>query len=450
PRRLLGLAMDGGDPVPVLDDLEDRELIFMERSVPDIEYSFKHVLMQEAIYESLPSTLRKELHRKVAEAFQQLSPTSQQEYCESLAYHYDRAADVAKAIHFYFLSGEKARRSYANAAAVTFFQRGLELLRASPAAPTSQDRELEFLIALGVPLVLARGHQDPTVEEVHLRAMALCQERGTPAQLFQVNLGLNRYYSFDRKRLVYGHQMLDIAKGADDAFLISRAHMMLSESYFYLADFEKTASHAEQGSQTWRPEHSPRDLVQFGNDTAAGCLLERALGLWCLGLPVTARNVMSQALQRARTVGHAFTLAFSLFYSGVLAFMLREQEEARALSNELACLARREGFAFYIANGMVLEGWVRNDPDMIRTGIGMLPRRPFPCLYACMHAEAHLAAGEAEQAIQVLEEALTVIRETHLHLWEPEVNRMRGQIGHDLGEPNVDVQPWLERALKLS
>ncbi len=450
PRRLLSLAMDREDLGSILDDLEDRELLFVERSVPEVEYSFKHVLAQEAIYESLVSSSRVELHLKVARSIQRLSPAASQEYCESLAYHFDRGREIEKAIDSYFLSGEKARRGYANAAAVAYFTRGLELLRAGPRSSKSLDRELEFLIALGVPLVLAKGHQDPTVEAVHLRAGEICQERGSAAQLFQVNLGLNRYYLFNRKRLYYGEQMLDIARGMNDSFLISRAHMMLSESFFYLGDFQEMLSQAEEGLQASRPAHSPLDLVQFGNDTAVGCLLDRSHALWCLGFPVQAKAVMQEALKRARNVGHAFTLSYATFFAGLLSFMLREQQEARAFSEELIRLARREGFAFYVGNGLVLGGWSSDDIRMVRQGIEMLPRNPFPCLYACMQAELRLAAGETDLAVATLEDSLAVVRSSHLHLWEPEVYRMRGELGMIAGEPEVDVSRWLERSLKLS
>lgn len=450
PRRLLALAMDREDLESILDDLEDRELLFVERSVPELEYSFKHVLAQEAIYDGLAPSSRIELHLKVARSFELLSPASSQEYCESLAYHFDRGRDVGKAIDFYFLSGERARKGYSNTAAVAYFTRGLELLRAAPQSLTSLDRELEFLIALGVPLVLAKGHQDPTVEAVHLRAREICQERGSAAQLFQVNLGLNRYYMFNRKRLFYGEQMLDIARRMNDSFLISRAHMMLSESFFYLGDFQEMLSQAGEGLQASRPAHSPLDLVQFGNDTAIGCLLDRSHALWCLGFPVRAKVVMQEALERARNVGHAFTLSYATFFAGLLAFMLREQQVARAFSQELIQLARREGFAFYVGNGLVLGGWSSGDIRMVRQGIEMLPGHPFTCIYACMQAELRLAAGETDLAIATLEDSLAVVRSSHLHLWEPEVYRMRGELGMKAGEPEVDVIRWIERSLKLS
>ena len=276
PLRLLGLAMNRQDLGSILEDLEDRELLFLERSVPDLEYSFKHVLAQEAIYEGLDASTRAELHRTVARAYEQLSPTAREDYCESLAYHYDRGHAFQKAIDYYYLSGEKARKAYANSTAVTHFTRGLALLRSGASSGASLDRELDFLTAVGVPLVLTKGHHDPEVETVHLRAKAIGEARGTLEQLCVANLGLVRYYGYSRKRLEYAQQMLEIAEKMGDPFWISRAHMMLSESWFYVGDFEEMRRHTEEMGRLLDPDHSPRDLVRFGNSTAVGCLILRS------------------------------------------------------------------------------------------------------------------------------------------------------------------------------
>jgi hypothetical protein len=450
PLRILALSMERSDLGSILEDLEDHGLVFFERAVPDVEYSFKHVLAQEAIYDSLSASTRAELHRKVAHAYEQLSPTARQDYCESLAYHFDRGEETRKAIDFYFISGEKARQGYANSSAVAYFTRGLELLRATSEGPSSRDRELEFLISLGVPLVLVKGHQDPTVEAVHLRAKTICEERGTDAQLFQVNLGLNRYYAYSRKRLAYGEQMLEIARGLKDSRLIARAHAMLSESFFYFGNFPEMLAHAEAGQQHCQPAGSALDLIQFGNDTTVLVLIARSFAIWALGFPTRAATVMQEGLSRARALGHAFTLSMAIFYAGLLSFMLRERLEARALSEELSTVARREGFALYIAYGLVLGGWSSGDPRIIMQGIELLPRHPFPCAYACMLAELYLAAGQMDRSIAALEEALALVRSTHLHLWESEVYRLRGETGLAAGEPDVDVTRWFERSLRLS
>ena len=49
-----------------------------------------------------------------------------------LAYHYPKGDDSEKALEYLFKAGEKAKRNYANDAAIAHFTKGLELLKSLP------------------------------------------------------------------------------------------------------------------------------------------------------------------------------------------------------------------------------------------------------------------------------------------------------------------------------
>lgn len=55
-----------------LTRLEQAELIRLYVQYPDVEYIFKHALTQDAAYESLLMTERKELHRRVGSVMEAL------------------------------------------------------------------------------------------------------------------------------------------------------------------------------------------------------------------------------------------------------------------------------------------------------------------------------------------------------------------------------------------
>src|SRR5262249_21381583 len=118
--------------VPGLDaalwELEEQGLIYQERVVPEEEYSFRHVLMQETIYGSLLRRQRAALHRQVGEAIVALHPSELEAQYEPLAYHFERSQADAKAVEYLLKSGEKARRAYLNDEAIEYFQRALRRL----------------------------------------------------------------------------------------------------------------------------------------------------------------------------------------------------------------------------------------------------------------------------------------------------------------------------------
>lgn len=138
-----------------LADLEDHELVYLDRVAPE-EYSFKHVFTRDTVYGNLLRRHRAALHRAVAEATEALYPDALEEHCEQLARHYDAADDAGKAIDYLAMAGDKARRSFLNTAAIQYYERALERLSDLP------DRAVGLRVreSLGDVYELAGRHDD--------------------------------------------------------------------------------------------------------------------------------------------------------------------------------------------------------------------------------------------------------------------------------------------------
>ena len=125
---LARLAPPELNPEAALDRLAERDFVYLERSWPEAEYSFKHVLTQEAVFGTLLGDRKTQLHRQAAEAIEALYADSLPEYYEALAHHYDRGDANDKAIEYLLKAGEKARRAYLSDEAIGYFERALARL----------------------------------------------------------------------------------------------------------------------------------------------------------------------------------------------------------------------------------------------------------------------------------------------------------------------------------
>lgn len=108
--------------------LEERDLVYEERAVPEVEYSFRHVLTQETAYNTILSRRRREFHHKVAEGYEALYASRIEEYYEELAYHYSRSDDKPKALHYLVKAGDKSKDAFANDEAIGYYQQALALI----------------------------------------------------------------------------------------------------------------------------------------------------------------------------------------------------------------------------------------------------------------------------------------------------------------------------------
>jgi hypothetical protein len=126
-----GLSTLNSQLSTALWELEELELIYQERSVPEEEYSFQHVLIQDTIYRSLLRRHRALLHQQAGEAIERLYPEQLEEHYELLAFHYSRSNDTHKAIQYLFWAAQQAAARYANQEALDYYEQALWLSEGS-------------------------------------------------------------------------------------------------------------------------------------------------------------------------------------------------------------------------------------------------------------------------------------------------------------------------------
>lgn len=91
------------------------------------EYGFRHPLLQEVVYESIPVALRQQLHRATAEYYERAHSGSVESYAALLAQHWTAAAVAPKAVHYSALAGEQALKNFAILEAVRFLTNAVAL-----------------------------------------------------------------------------------------------------------------------------------------------------------------------------------------------------------------------------------------------------------------------------------------------------------------------------------
>lgn len=113
--------------------LEQLGLVYLDRVVPQEEYSFKHVFARDTIYRSLLKDRRAELHAAVVRAIERQHGDRLDEQVDRLAYHYDRAEIPEKAIEYLIAAGERAAEAFSNDQAIESLHRARERLDGLPA-----------------------------------------------------------------------------------------------------------------------------------------------------------------------------------------------------------------------------------------------------------------------------------------------------------------------------
>jgi tetratricopeptide (TPR) repeat protein len=129
----------------LLGSLELAQLIRKSAPEPELEYLFKHGLVQESAYDSLLRTDRRHLHRLVAETLEG-GPEPLGQSALRLAQHWDHAGESRRAFDSYVRAGNQASQVYANTEALMAYDRAYALAK-----------ELALSAAQRLSLYVARG-----------------------------------------------------------------------------------------------------------------------------------------------------------------------------------------------------------------------------------------------------------------------------------------------------
>ena len=132
-RRTVGLSL-------LLGALEERGLIRREavsRIQGDQQYTFKHGLLRQVAYATVPRALRRERHATVAR-FLEEATTATGESAATLAFHWREAADVERAVSYFLQAADYAGRGWAKERAVGLYNEAFKLL------PEDDERRLDI------------------------------------------------------------------------------------------------------------------------------------------------------------------------------------------------------------------------------------------------------------------------------------------------------------------
>ena len=135
-----------------LGQLQAGEFLYEARLFPDLEYTFKHALTHDVSYQSLLQDRRRDLHRRIMQAIEQLAADRLTENVERLAHHAFHGEVWDKALTYLRQAGAKAFARSANREAVTYFEQTLSALAQLPESRATIEQAIDLRFELRASL----------------------------------------------------------------------------------------------------------------------------------------------------------------------------------------------------------------------------------------------------------------------------------------------------------
>ncbi|HEX6111527.1 MAG TPA: AAA family ATPase, partial [Geminicoccaceae bacterium] len=271
-----------------LDQLVTAELVFPRGAPPDLTYSFKHALVQDAAYGTLLRSRRQQLHSRIAKVLEDDFPETIEMQPEVLAHHCTEAGLVDKAVAYWYQAGRQAMARSAMVEAAAQLTQALDLLADLPSGADRDHKELDLQIALGAALIATRGWAVPEVERACARARELCAGEDQIPQLLAALAGLYAHHlhrSSKHLALQIAGELLSLAERHQDVAAQAVGHRCLAGGLLFNGQLLPATIHCERGLALYDPVSRTSPVSLGASDTRVACLLFMALSLLFQGYP---------------------------------------------------------------------------------------------------------------------------------------------------------------------
>ena len=421
--------------------LVEAELIYQRGFLPEVQYVFKHALIQDTAYQSLLKSMRQQMHHRIAQVLEERFVETLETQPELVARHYTEAGRSQQAIPYWQRAGQRALQRSANAEAESHLTTGLALLNTLPDSPERAQYELSLHLMLGPVLMATKNIAAEEVSRVYTRAYELCRQLGETPELFSALWGLWRFRSV-RAHHATAHelaeQLLRLAQSVQDPDLVLEAEWAFGGTLFFLGKLTTAREHLAQSLALYDSQQHHAHVFQYGSDPGVAGRCFKAATLWHLGYPGQALQEIHTGLRLAQDVVHPFSLVYAFSYSAWVHYLRREVSAVHTQTAAAIHLSTEQQFPFWVTWNSILQGWALALQGKDTVGVSQL--RENLAAYQAMGAEggvtwfltmlteAYSISGQPEDALQALAEALEAVETREERVYEAELYRLKGEL----------------------
>ncbi|WP_281023591.1 AAA family ATPase [Rhizobium leguminosarum] len=413
-RSLSELGKDAFDKA--LDALETADIAHRDAGMGSSRAaSFKHALVQDAVYASLSTAERRRLHGAVVDAM--LSEEDGRRLsAEVLAKHLLEAGRNAESAEWRLAAAMAAAGEGSAAEALAHITQGLAAIESVPEGPERDRVELRLRAIEGPTLMVTRGPGSPAFGAAQARALTLLRGQDNPDNLIPViyNTALHAWAC---GRLADADattdEIFDIleAEPSDGAFLA--AHTMRGLVAWHRGDNAEALAHLSATVERYDPELHREFYTRFLKEFGVFGRFYLGLTHTVMGETEAGARLARSALDIAKLVKRPHAFGFGLLANFVTAILRDDVPTAARYSEESLEFSGRQGFPEFAAMSLVCQGWVKVRRGQTEAGIRQMEEgaqlwaitgfENWQAFFATLLSDAYVAVGRLDDATVLLD-----------------------------------------------
>lgn len=350
---LAALVPDARHRDAALVELEETGLLSSSESetrTSRTSLTFRHQLIVEYVYDTIMRRDRASLHGRVADVLAGRLDVEPQ----TRAHHEERAGRAEAAARCWAQAGQRAASRSADAEAAAYFRRALALLSQFDDAMTSEEFEVEVLLAFLPTLLGSDGYVSAATASVN-RVVELTARRNDPEPAFKALFlrwldqlssgGVDVAHGFAQELLGLAGQV----SSETTPLLIDR---MMGSTHMFRGELAEADRALERFARNFDADRHAAALSEYGatdNNTTVQCCRICVAAL--RGDRERSRALQASTIAQAEAMGRVHNLCHVLAYGGALGSGLLQDWDAMTRSvRRLQSVASEHDLPFWLAD----------------------------------------------------------------------------------------------------
>ncbi|MCV3738829.1 AAA family ATPase [Rhizobium sp. TRM96647] len=461
-RRKLLVAVMEPEQLPISLDEALEKLVhagILRRKAAGANDRFCHVLIQEAAYDSLLKSERRQIHGRIARLVQagSVSPLPD----ETMAWHFELAGQPLEAARYGIQAAEACGFRSAMYEAEHLLDAAERQLAQAGKGDDADDLMLRLLAIRGPVAAALFGRGGEQARSIYERGVSLCAEHKDQDRAKWFPLYWGWWFTapdYETQRARSDILVRDLEGSADPEVRLQSLHCAWATN-------EDAGRHlhclkcVEDGLRLYDESRARFSRGRYGGHDARVCGLgERAFSLWFIGDDAGSSKSINAAKQWAEHVNHLNSLLHALEFDIELKRYRDDHAGVISAANRIAELA--EAVPGVLAKAALFRAWARGLSKDAEAGLaefeaGLKRQREIATyegapVYEGMRAELFERTGRNDEALSILDGAIDASIGSGQVFWLAELLRQRALLRHARQEPEKAIALDLGRALQVA
>ncbi len=332
--------------------------LVLRRDNPEATYTFKHAMVQDAAYESLLKSRRKNIHQQIARALQAQFTGQIQSRPEILALHLTKAGLIDEATPQWLAAARLAAMGTRYREAQSHVDSALAIVTLLPDV-TRTNLEVSLLVTGAFCHIPVEGYASESAARM-LARLEKVLDRISDANALDIALwaiGVHAWVSGNLPKALATYERLTaLADQTGDVDRLVFAYYCLGTLLNNVAQFARSRRLLEFAIEKYQPERHFQFVYATGQDLKTASCTWMGMICLCAGRPDEARRYLQMSIAHAEAIAHPFSMSLSLGLAGVVLAEMGDCADAIRISKRCIELCEAQNLPYWMTWAIFAEG----------------------------------------------------------------------------------------------